>query len=728
MLAAFAAALVLSAALLFSIQPMIGKQLLPRTGGTPQAWNVTLAFFQLALLAGYLCAHALGRLSIKQHGLAYLAALLAAAFFLPISLPAEWRPDTSSHIALSVLGALAGSVAVPFIALSLSAPTLQRLFSGTAHNRAADPYFLYVASNFGSLAGLLAYPFFIEPVLALPQQAEFWRYGFFGLLGLGLLCLGLQYRHAGSIPVSSPVIDDTAPNWRQRVWWVLLSFIPSSLTLGVTTHISIDLTPAPLLWVVTLGLYLISFMLAFATRGQKLRNLCMSAYPWLAAFAAASVLIHVNLPWPMVALNLAGFFTTAVACHSLLATSRPPASRLTGFYLWLSIGGALGGSFNAFLAPVIFTQLTEYPLALALGIFVTGTNAALLRNKLNIANLVTTLVILGLCSLGMYNMPDVIPVDVRNLTMIAFMATLVLLLRVDRRAVGIAALLFLTALTFKPQLNNSIFTGRNFFGLITVSDRTDIGTGYTFRLLEHGTTTHGVQMISPMRSTTPTGYYAPTGPLGLVWSIKQPKSVALVGLGAGSLNCYAKEGQSLHFIEIDPMVVDVAQKYFTFLTECPTPEITIGDGRLVLAGDSRTYDMIVLDAFSSDSIPVHIITREAIALYASRLNPGGVIALHISNRFFNLEPVLAAIAQDLGLTGYVGRNLRDGLINNVLTFPSEAVVLAQDAVSLQTLSYQAMTWRKLQPAPGISAWTDEYSNIVSSIKSNPSIDTSASSQ
>ncbi len=716
-LVAFALALLLSAALLFNIQPMIGKQLLPRVGGTPQVWNVAMAFFQLALLAGYLATHALSRLSIRTHGIIYIGLLVAASAFLPITLPPDWLPAVTGYMPLAVLSILISTVAAPFIALSLSAPTLQRLFSGTQHAQAQDPYFLYVASNLGSLVGLLAYPFVLEPLLAVSAQAALWRYGFFVLIALAVLCLILQLRHTAA-PVAHTEATGTAPSWKQRGWWVALSFIPSSLTLGVTTYISTDLTPAPLLWVITLGLYLLSFIVAFATKGQSLRSLCLSAYPWLAAFSAITVLVHINLPWPMVGVSLITFFATAVACHSLLAASRPSPSFLTDFYLWLSVGGALGGCFNAFIAPLVFTQLAEYPLVLILAILVAGVNTDLLSNPRKIANLSTTLMVLSLVNLLMFYGRDYVPADIRNLVLAAFLASAVPLLRAKPATLYGAAVVFLITFTFKPYMNDSIFMNRNFFGIISVSDRLSDDEKVTYRLLEHGTTTHGIQMIEPQRATTPTGYYAPTGPLARIWAFAQPKSLALIGLGAGSLNCYAKPEQQLHFIEIDPMVIEVAKAYFTFLSECPPPRITLGDGRLIMAADTTKYDMIVLDAFSSDSIPVHIITREAIALYLSRLNEGGIIALHTSNRFFNLEPILAAIANDLGLTSYIGRDESSGPVDGVITFPSEAVVLSANPARLDGLKAQPEIWRKLQQNLHVQAWTDSYSNILSAIKAN----------
>lgn len=720
LLITFAISLMLSAALIFNLQPMVGKMLLPRVGGSPYSWNVVMAFFQLALLGGYLLAHLLSRLSPWQHGIVYFFGLAAAATVLPIQLPADWQPDTAGHVSLAVLYILTTVVAIPFIALSLSAPTLQRLFSASSHARASDPYFLYVASNFGSFAGLLLYPFLFEPLWSLGRQTEIWRYGFYILMAVVAFCLFMQRNHMSAVPAASnsaaEAVDTNKPGWTLRGQWLLYAFIPSSLTLGVTTFITSDVTAAPLLWVLTLALYLITFMIAFTQRGESVRRWGTRWHLWFATAAVANTMIPIVLPWPVVVINLIAFFTTALACHTRLAQLRPDARHLTEFYLWLSIGGALGGSFNAFVAPVAFNYLLEYPLVLILAIAMHIRVPATIGKPQKIVGVSIWIFLLGFLSLLNYYLAGNSKDDLRNILLIPLLATIILPLRPYKYMIRGCAAIMLVCLLAVPYYYRITFSDRSFFGVIITTDYQTEDGRFKYRMLQHGTTTHGVQYLMPDRKDEPTAYYARGTALANIWTTRQPQSVAVMGLGTGSLNCIKQPGQFVHYFEIDPLMVKVANEQFSFLRDCGQPEVTLGDGRLELAKDNRRYDLIIIDVFSSDSIPTHIITKEAIQLYMNKLNPGGVLGFHISNRFFDLEPVLAAAAKDLGLYAAYGATNAHEITSARIIFETHAVVMSATPVGLQPYLQQPGIWRPAQNPRNIKAWTDDYFNILAAIK------------
>ncbi len=569
----FALALALAAALLFNVQPMMGKMLLPLVGGAPSVWNVALAFFQSALLLGYLVAHLLTRLPPVWNGIAYLAILLLAATTLPIGLPAGWHPGAGEPVPLTLLGALIISVGSPFVALSLSAPTLQRLFANTSHPRARDPYFLYAASNFGSFTGLLAYPFWLEPHDTLAAQAVLWQKGFFGLIGLVGLALLLQWKNAAS-PVPDPTTSEASSSgitpppltYGTRVHWALLAFIPSSLTLGVTQYISTDIAASPLLWVTTLGLYLLTFVLAFSSGHATLKRALETTYPLLAALALSLSVFPLRASLEILVLHVLAFGATALACHSRLSALRPPPARLTEYFLWIAIGGALGGAFNAFLAPILFNQFAEYTLVLGLAFVVTRPSLPPAGQATVVALAAVALVRIGLDWLGIALSPLL-----GNLPYALLLTAITLgLTRVQRYPRVLLAGLTVT-LTGFFMLSGGLFTGRDFFGVIRVEERILPGTTTPVRAVFHGTTIHGLQYVDPARRTETTGYYSNHSPISGVFAAYHPESVFIVGLGSGGMNCFAQPGQHFHFVEIDPLMVHVAQTWFSFLRDCPAP-------------------------------------------------------------------------------------------------------------------------------------------------------------
>lgn len=726
LLIAFALALTLSAGLLFNIQPMMGKMLLPRVGGAPAVWNVAMAFFQISLLTGYLIAHALSKFSPRIHALGYIVLLALAALVLPISLPMGWQPDESANPAFSVFLVLILSVALPFIALSLSAPTLQRLFASTTHPDAKDPYFLYVASNLGSFAGLLAYPLWLEPRYDIRAQTEIWQSGYYVLMALAILCILLRQRSATEALTTPPAPQAAPLAPKQKAFWVLLAFIPSSLTLGVTTHITTDIAATPMLWAATLALYLLTFILAFAQRGEKIRQLAVLLAPWMAVLGLVLTLSPLHLVFTEIALHLALFTVIALACHSLLAKHRPAASQLTSFYLWLSVGGALGGAFNAFVAPLIFSYLTEYPLVLLLALIVIPVERTKHQQMLIGLVLLTAFAAYGQGVLIQHTngISD-------NQTIGLFIGATLLLISQTRNR-PLMAILGLALIVLKMGLSgDTLYSGRDFFGTVSVHennfDITDSDgkpTSIRVRSIDHGTTRHGIAIVDGPTPPIPTGYYSPSSPIAQTIRALNPQAVAGIGLGSGAINCHMAQGRHYTFIEIDPLVEQVARTYFDFLSACTPPTILIGDGRLKMAAlPDHSFDLIVLDAFSSDSIPTHIVTEEAFALYLTKLRPGGAIALHITSRFFRLEPMLAALAHNLALSAVFGQNTILEATPTTIDFPTRWVVMAPDRATIDKLRHSSpqneAMWRDLQADPAIRAWSDGYSNLISVMKLHP---------
>jgi hypothetical protein len=661
----YTAALLVGAALVFAVQPLLARMLLPVVGGTPALWTVALAFFQVALLLGYGYAHlSLRLLGPRRQPLVHAAVLLATCVLLPIGVPA-WSPPTGGSTAAWVAAALAVGVGLPFVLLAATAPLLQGWFARLDHPRARDPYFLYRASNAGSLAGLLSYPVVVEPRLGLDGQALVWSavYGALALL-IGVCAMAVwragEPSHVAARPPHQP-----APAWSARLGWFALAAVPASLLVAVTAKLTTDLAPVPLLWVIPLALYLVSFIVAF-TPGRR-GTLAYRAATWL--FPPAGVLLAWVLATDrsepvreLVLLHFAVLLLAGVVCHGRLARGRPAPEHLTTFYIWLAGGGAAAGLLNAAVAPVVFDQLTELPLSLAL----------------------------AFACLPWWGS--------RRLR--AAVATLA--------AVGVFVVAW--AAGAEPDV---LERHRSFFGVLEVRELPD-GSG---RELRHGTTRHGAQLAVGREPPEPITYYHRSGPAGrlprTVRAAGGLRTAAVVGLGVGSMACHARAGERWDFIDVDPGVERIARdpRHFTFLRDCPgSHRVTIGDGRVVLGRARPTaYDLIVIDAFSSDAIPVHLLTREAVALYATRLRPGGLLALHISNRFVDLEQPLGDVARANGLQcSYIldspfdrrGRQVRGKSY-------SEWVVLARTREDLGTFA----RWSACATDPQARTWTDDYVNL-----------------
>lgn len=752
MLLLFSLTLFVSAALMFAVQPMYGRMVLPLLGGSPSVWNTVMVCYQLTLLVGYGYAHALSRRGPRWWGL-HLALLLAALVVLPLRLRPDQTPPPGGDPVVWLIVAMASTVALPFLMLSTTGPLLQRWFAHTGHAQARDPYFLYAASNVGSMLGLLAYPFLIEPSLTLQQQSRGWTAGYVLLLLLIGACAMVARRGlaaargagAGSAATPAPATDPGERiGTRRRLHWLVLAFAPSSLMLGATTHLSMDLVAVPLLWIVPLAVYLMTFILAFAGRPLIPHGLLSR----LQVFSALGVLIvlisHASEPlWFVAGLHLLALFTLGLTCHGVLAGSRPGVAHLTEFYVWIAAGGALGGAFNALVAPQVFTSVAEYPLVLALACVLAPAWGSRPRGDATPAAEGATVPVRGIAAPGTAGRDVIVA-----LTFTAGVIAIILLVRSFghvwlrsefivfasllcfplfalrkrplRFGLALGGLMLLSPLAGDSD-RQTLHAERSFFGIHRVmTERTPTGTQHR---LVHGTTLHGIQWAEPERCDEPLGYYHRTGPAGQVFAaLGRPPaatSIGVVGLGTGGLTPYAQPGQRWTYFEIDPAVVRIASNndWFCYLGSSPVrPRMLLGDARLTLASDTTRYDLLVLDAYTSDAVPVHLLTREAFHQYFERIKPGGVMALHLSNRHFDLERVVARIVRDSRLAHRIrvdGTPSREAAARGVLM--STWAVLARDEADLGPLVSDTR-WRGLRVARESPLWTDDYSSLVSVLK------------
>jgi len=756
MLFVYAGTLFVSATLLFAVQPMFGKMVLPLLGGTPAVWNTCMVFYQAVLLTGYLYAHLSIRwLGPRRQAVLHLALMALPWLVLPISV-AGWVPEPGANPVPWLLALLTVGVGLPLFVVSASAPMLQAWFADTGHRAAGDPYFLYAASNLGSMLALLSYPFLIEPNFTVQgglwSQTRLWAGGY-ALLGvLAVVCAALLWRSRRPTRAHDqaradddpPDVPNEVPGWGRRLRWIALAFAPSSLMLGVTAHLTTDIAAVPLLWVVPLSLYLLTFVLVFARR-KILPHRWMLWMPPLAVAAVAGTFFYgagggVAIEVPI---HLAAFFLTAMVCHGELARTRPASSHLTEFYIWMSVGGVLGGSFNALVAPQIFTTVLEYPLIIVA--------ACLLRPQpavkrtgwawgLDVAvpaaigagaawaalwtdhhwGRATGYAVDAFRRLGFDRIPfGLEPEHIVAAAVLGTTAALVVLLQrwPLRFGLGVAALL-VANLVYSNLEIRPLHIQRSFFGVLKV--------GYDPHLevyqLYHGSTRHGTQFLDPDKRAIPTTYYNEAGPVGQVLrAVEQRRGerpieeVGVVGLGTGTLAAYAEPGQRFTFFEIDPAVVDVAANsgYFTYLRDAGGDgEIVLGDARLSVARQPNDkYDLLIIDAFSSDSIPVHLVTREAIALYFEKITEDAVVMVHISNRYLDIGPVIAKIAEDAGV---VHRTCRYGPTAEEKAegaSGSHWMALARKPEHLGRLC-RDHDWETIQTRPDDPVWTDDFSNIV----------------
>jgi spermidine synthase len=733
----FTLTIFLGSFLLFLVQPMFARLVLPLLGGSPAVWNTALVFYQALLLAGYWYAHAATRrLGVRRQALLHLAIMTLPLLVLPPALPAGSRPPGGSTPIPWLLGVLAVSVGPSFFVVSAGGPLLQRWFAATRHQAAADPYFLYAASNAGSMIALLAYPTLVEPHLALGAQARLWTVGYGALVLMSAACAALVWRSRGSdagVPAAAPVAQPgDAPTPRRRAWWVLLAFVPSSLMVSVTHYLSTDIAAMPLLWVIPLALYLLTFILVFARRPPIPAWVPARAMPLLVLPLVVALASHGTDPIAVVIpLHLAAFFMAAMVCHGRLAADRPAPAYLTEFYLWISVGGALGGAFNALVAPLAFSSIAEYPIVLALACLMLprsnakpspeATPAAAVPRAARRARLFDVLLPVVVTALSLVlvlvlqaRRVEPGPAAAALMFGLPVIAAFSFARRPLRFALAVGGILW-AGTFYQGAFGQLLHAERSFFGV----HRVTLDATGRYRQLVHGGTLHGMQSLDPARRGEALTYYYRTGPLGQVFESfdrARGRRIALVGLGAGSVLSYARPGDDWTVYEIDPVVERIARdpRFFTFVRDSPAPvDVVLGDGRLSLGSAADgSYDLLIVDAFSSDSVPIHLLTREALQLYLSKLRRDGVLVFHISNRYFDLEPVLG----NLGLEAQVSC-----LVRTDTTVADAEVALGKtgSAFALMTRSLELVSrlakdrWLPARPRSDLRIWTDEYASALS---------------
>ena len=721
--ALYAGTLFLSALLLFSVQPMFAKMVLPRLGGAPAVWSVAMVFFQTALLVGYFYAHVLTRALAPGHAaLVHLTLLALAALTLPIGMAASFTATPSERIELWLFSLFAVSIGLPFVALAASAPLLQAWFAASGHPQAGNPYVLYAASNLGSFAALIGYPFLIEPLLPLRAQAFGWSFGY-AFLALLVAGAALVVSRAVPLRISADSDASPAPSAIDRATWTALAAVPAGLVVAFTAFISTDVAAAPFLWVLPLALYLLTFVAIFRDRPWISHHVVLLLVPFAVIVMAVTKFGPLQAYWVTnVFLHLLGFTVLALACHGELYRRRPAPARLTEFYLWNSFGGVLGGAFAGLLAPNLFSSTLEYPMLLAAALLVLpGMFTGGLPRFLRGAGIGLALAVIP-ASLMLSGLPA--PLQGTLWLQIAIVILFGVMLLKRRNAPVFFGLAILALVLAEAQSSLShIEQVRSFFGVHRVAENPE----RTHHFLFHGTTLHGAERIRDVKGAAvagrpePLAYYYKGGAIAEALVARQDKggvsAVAIVGLGSGSMACHHRDAETWTFYEIDPEVVRIARdpKLFRFYSACtPDAKIVLGDARLTLAASGETYDAMVLDAFASDSIPVHLLTREAMAGYVSRLAPNGVMVFHISNRHMNLAGQLGALGESAGLVAYLKRDANASQFDVDYRAGAHVVALARDPADFGGLL--AMPgWARIEKNESVRVWTDDFADILGAI-------------
>jgi len=710
--------------LLFLTQPMIARMALPRVGGAPSVWNSAMLVYQLLLLAGYAYAHWVARLKPRKQAGLHIILLGVAALWLPIGLTSA-MPPSDSEPALWVPWFLFSSIGPVFFIVSAQAPLMQRWYA--LETSRGDPYPLYAASNLGSFAGLLSYPLLVEPLMSLQQQSWLWTALYAVLVLLVIAC-------ALTVPANAvevvPEHTEPAPTMKRTLHWIALAAIPSGLMLSTTTHLTTDIVALPMIWVLPLGLYLLSFVIAFATRRKPADFITMLA-PIIILVAGGLVFGRgASNPLYPATLGLLLLFAIAVALHGEMFRLRPAASHLTRFYLAMSVGGMLGGLFCAIIAPLIFDWAYEYPLLiLAAAVLVPqmplvpwpkGTEW-MMRLAL------PAMAVLLAASVYLIRTGGVDPssflADSRVILIGSILISLGALACLGRHvAFAVCLLALMVSYDNRGVLKTTFVDGgrtRSYFGIYEVFTRPD-GSA---RVLTHGTTVHGIQNLNPSLEREPTSYYARRSGVGIAFTNADSlfgahPRLGVVGLGSGTLSCYAFPNQAWTFFEIDPAMVEVARNQFTFLRRCaPQARIVLGDARLSLAQQPQgSIDILAVDAFSSDAVPMHLLTHEALQVYGRAVQRNGIVLFHISNRYLDLRPVIAELAQSSGwhaaMLEYVPTEEEQA--NNATI--SVWIALSRNPETLQRLmqlsGQDATAWRSVDPRPGFSGWTDDHASIL----------------
>lgn len=725
----FAATLFISASLMFVLQPMFGKILLPLLGGSPSVWNTCMVFYQTILFLGYLYAHKLSTTQSQHRQVIIHAGVLLVSFLaLPVGLSENVSPPTESNPTFWLFWTLFLAIGLPFFVVSATAPLMQKWFANVGHHTSHDPYYLYAASNAGSLIALLSYPFLLEPNIGLAEQKAYWSGGY---VLLGVMLVGCAFfvwkAQQKQVVTQESNLEDNSLSLYTKLHWLVLALVPSSLLLGLTNFISTDIASVPLLWIIPLTIYLLTFIIVFSKWGDKVHPAMVSLQPMvLLPFIAYSFINPAVLPyWVDLGLHLSAFFIAVMVCHGELARLRPHTRYLTSFYLIMSFAGMLGGMFNTFVAPFIFNGVYEYPIMIVA--------ALLLRPglKSSIANgkkdwLLQTLfpAVLLVLGIAVYAAIDELPAYLDTIGVgLILLAGLTYAFRTKPLSLALlTGILIFFTMALHGLLSNTLYQDRTFFGVLSVRESVLINEQNQpekYHEFFHGTTKHGAQRLGANVSRTPLTYFSRPGPIGQLFTVydggNQNWDIGIIGLGAGTLTCYAKDGQNWTFYELDPLVVEIAENpaYFSYISQCnPKTRMVVGDARLSLEKEpDRKFDLYVVDAFSSDSIPTHLLTQEAIKLYFKKIKPDGMLALHITNRHLALKKVLSDHAKQLKLAALIQEFKPSGDIPLVVA--TDWVVMAQKPETLEPLRTSSIgRWQKLPLTFGLKSWTDDFTNIV----------------
>ena len=728
----YTSAIFVSALLLFSVQPLFTKMVLPRLGGSPAVWSVAMVFFQSLLLAGYAYAHYLMQLRNRLIPVVvHLVLLVVALLTLPLSIASGWGEPPSSGYAFWLLGLFAVSIGLPFFALAANNPLLQAWFVRTGHPQGPDPYFLYASSNIGSFLALLSYPVLLEPMFTLRTQNLIWTGGYGLLIVLIAACGVLLLRSPASaaVDVLAEHSDAPAPAWILRARWIFLAAVPSGLLIAVTAHISTDVAAAPLLWVLPLSLYLLTWVLVFQSRPLLPHKWMLLAQPL--AIAGIIVLLAIGGEQNLL-LTLGGhllcFFVIAMACHGELARTRPPAKYLTGFYVALSFGGMLGGLFAGLIAPFTFSWIAEYPILLALAALCRPPGGAERFARWSwwywpfVAVLGVALIVPSWSDNRLMTWLDDSRVWVIGAVGV-LSALLALGLNASRWKIFATVVVALVLIRAYPSDDGRVETVRSFFGVHKIV----VTPHGQYHVLMHGTTIHGAQKFQNDDGTPLTGrpepisYYHKDGGIGqAITAIRARKGgpirVAVIGLGAGTLTCASEPGENWRFFEIDQSMVDTARdpKYFTYIKNCePDLKPVMGDARLTFAREpDGIYDLIIVDAYSSDAIPIHLATREAMKIYKDKLAAQGAVLMHVSNRHLELASVVVGIAEANDLKSWVYSE--DSNRDSEYIFATSVVVSARQEADVGKLA-SSDQWELTDADKKQRVWTDDYSNVLGAV-------------
>ena len=723
----FAGTLFVSASLMFVLQPLFGKLLLPLLGGSPAVWNTCMVFYQSLLFLGYLYAHLLStrvnqRRQVQIHAVIILISMLA----LPVALPENIAPPTDSNPTFWLCWTLFLAIGLPFFVISTTSPLIQKWFANIGHHTSHDPYYLYAASNAGSLLALLSYPFLLEPAIGLAQQKTSWSFGYLILCALIAVCAMVLWKsRQATVIIETTIPETSALSLRRKCHWMALAFVPSSLLLGLTNFISTDIASVPLLWIIPLTLYLLSFVIVFSKWSDAIHPLMIRLQPLiLIPFIAYAFINPADLPyWAYLILHLLAFFFAVMVCHGELAKNRPSTQHLTSFYLIMSFAGMLGGMFNTFVAPFIFNGIYEYPLMIVAALLLRpGVSLAL--NKSLLLQIIAPLLLIMAGLLIYINYADLLQYfDVIVISLIA-LTLLSYFLRAKPVAFAFltGAIIFLS-LGLHGLSSHTLYQERTFFGVLAVRESVltdEQQQPETYHELFHGTTKHGAERLAEQVATIPYTYYSRPGPMGQLFkafdTVNQHWNIGIVGLGAGALTCYAKEQQSWTLYEIDPLVVDIASNpdYFHYLQRCSQHStLRIGDARLSLEKEpNQHFDLLVMDAFSSDSVPTHLLTEEALKLYFDKLKPDGILAFHITNRHLLLKKVLSIHAEHLHLAALI-QEFKPPQASELIV-ATDWVVIARKPENLTPLAMSRLgNWQKMPLYFDMKPWSDDYTNIIS---------------